>query len=97
MQNYCVDVGNTTAALLSKDCPVDASRPKTAMDCKPGELFTCYLAQKADGQLALVNCECQPSEYLCSCTGIGSYLYGDPVVCDDVHKICACAYTGILK
>ncbi|HEX6273095.1 MAG TPA: hypothetical protein VFZ53_08650 [Polyangiaceae bacterium] len=94
----CVSVLGTTASSIPEECPVDATRPRTAADCASGELFTCVLGVTPSSELLLVNCYCQPSSaYSCeSCTNL-AHLHGEPAFCDGVTKVCACAYTGILR
>ena len=94
----CEDVLGTNATLLTSPCTLEPERPASAEDCGTDELFTCNLALR-EGTPLLVNCTCQTrEEYICSsCTGIGTYRYGEPILCDTQHKVCGCAYTGILK
>ena len=93
----CVDVLGTTATPIPDSCPVEPERPRSAADCAAGELFTCVLAVTPSGELTLVNCYCEPSPSSCSDCSNLSGLHGGSAYCDGVRKICACAYTGILR
>jgi hypothetical protein len=96
--DVCEAVNGTTAARLTSPCPLEPDRPTTAEDCGANQRLTCYQAT-LDGNLGLVNCECADTfDNFCSwCTGIDYGAYGDPASCDDQLKVCACAYTGILR
>jgi hypothetical protein len=90
----------TTATVLTGDCVVDPTRPKTAADCSAVGLFSCSLAVNAAGEALLVNCECVPGNYSCEtydCRALFNYRNGPPAACDGVSRVCECAYTGILK
>lgn len=94
----CVEVLGTTASLIPDECPVDPTRPRTAADCAPGELFTCVLAVTPSSELLLVNCYCEEaSSYSCDACSNLSFYHGAPAYCDGLRKVCACAYTGILR
>ena len=94
--SVCVDVLGTTATKLPSDCPVDATRPRSAADCGADEQFTCYLAVTAAGETTLVNCECSAGLACSACTGVLGGHHGEAMACDGKHKVCACAFTGIL-
>jgi hypothetical protein len=95
----CTDVLGTTASVLMTDCPIDPTLPKSQADCESGELFTCNLAVTAGGSPVLVNCDCiEDAPGTCAgCYSLAWTTYGLPVSCSDSLKVCACAYTGILK
>jgi hypothetical protein len=93
----CVATHGTTATPIPDQCPVELDRPRSASDCAAGELFTCVLAMTRSSELVLVNCYCEPADGSCfNCTNLEVY-HGEPAYCDGVRKICACAYTGILR
>lgn len=94
----CRDVLETTASRIVGECPVEPDRPMSEADCGQDERFVCYLAVDEGLNPLLVNCLCESKSFDCNfCTGIGSSGFGEPIRCDDRAKVCACAYTGILR
>jgi hypothetical protein len=94
----CVSVLGTTASAIPNECPVDPTRPRTREDCAEGTIFTCVLAVTPAPELLLVNCHCDiwGSDACAACSNLEEY-HGAPAYCDGVTKVCACAYTGILR
>ena len=90
--------GLGTAVLLTKDCPVEANRPRQVSDCAEGEELLCHLAVDTEGKQKLVNCECEPVDDAgCTqCVSITGQTVG-ALGCRDGIKICPCAFTGILR
>lgn len=90
--------GLGTALLLTKDCPVEADRPRQVSDCSEGEEMLCHLAVDTEGKQKLVNCECEPVDDAgCTqCVSITGQTVG-ALGCRDGIKICPCAFTGILR
>jgi hypothetical protein len=97
--NECVALPGTTATPIPESCPVETDRPRSEADCDAGAIFTCVLAVTPSSEPVLVNCHCDvvdASQRCAACSNL-EQRHGEPVYCDGVRKICACAYTGILR
>jgi hypothetical protein len=84
-------------------CVVESDRPLDPSDCGDGELFTCFNASLASGDI-LVNCECVPAppdDAPCPCPVTTGSCEPEPSYqqqpCENDTSICQCAVTCILK
>ena len=92
----CTYIGSSTPETgytLSRPCKVDPPRPRTALDCAPGEWFSCQSA------LARLTSEATPILVNCECVAMGDAGCAgcDDAYCVDARQLCGCAQPGILR
>jgi hypothetical protein len=83
-----------TSFLLRTACTVHPELPRSAADCRPSELFECYVAS-FQGREVLVNCDCTPKSDAGECYCVSPRYEFIPAQCSDHSSLCGCAFTGI--